>query len=99
MIAIAVQTIISLALCFAIGFLTAWIVRGGREGRKFQEFFESWRSRYDRLELDCDEHRMRIASLQKELSIANESRTAATADNSAEKSVYDKISGIAIRPD
>lgn len=90
MIAIAVQTIISLVLCFAIGFLTAWIVRGGREGRKFQQFFESWRSGYDRLELDCDTHRMRIASLQKELSIAKESRIgspiATTADDSAEKS-------------
>ena len=69
MIAIAVQTIISLMLCFAIGFVTAWIIRGGREERRFQTFFEGWRSRYDRLEQDCDAHLSRINSLQKELSI------------------------------
>lgn len=67
MIAIAIQTTLSLALCFGIGFVTAWMIRGGREERKFQEFFEKWRGRYDQLERDCDVHLLRIAQLQKEI--------------------------------
>ena len=67
MIAIVVQTALSLVVCFTIGFVTAWIVRGGREERKFQSFFESWRSRYDQLERECDLHRARINALQQDL--------------------------------
>jgi uncharacterized membrane-anchored protein YhcB (DUF1043 family) len=68
LIAIAIQTALSLILTFAVGFVTAWIVRGGREERKFQSFFEGWHSRYDQLERDCDVHLARISALQKELS-------------------------------
>ena len=68
MIAIVIQTALSLILAFAVGFVTAWIVRGGREERKFQLFFEGWHRRYDQLERDCDVHLARISALQKELS-------------------------------
>jgi uncharacterized membrane-anchored protein YhcB (DUF1043 family) len=68
LIAIVIQTALSLVLAFAVGFVTAWIVRGGREERKFQLFFEGWHSRYDQLERDCDVHLARISALQKELS-------------------------------
>jgi hypothetical protein len=71
MIAIAVQTIVSMILCFAIGFVTAWIIRGAREQREFQEFFTSWRSRYDLLERDFDGYMSRVTALQKELNAAN----------------------------
>ena len=70
MIAIAVQTMLSLLLCFAIGFATAWAIRGGREERKFQAFFDKWRSRYDQLERDCDVHLEKISALQNELNVA-----------------------------
>ena len=43
MIAIALQITLSLMLSFAVGFVTAWIMRGGREQRGFEEFFASWR--------------------------------------------------------
>ncbi len=69
MIAIALQTAFSLMLCFVVGFATAWIIRGGREERKFQAFFGSWRGRYDQLERDCDVHLLRIAQLQKEIDV------------------------------
>ncbi len=68
MIAIVIQTALSLLLTFVVGFVTAWIIRGGREERKFQLFFEGWHSRYDQLERDCDVHLARISVLQKELS-------------------------------
>jgi hypothetical protein len=67
LIALAIQTTLSLVLAFAVGFFTAWIVRGGREERKFQAFFEGWHSRYGQLERDCDTHLARINALQKEL--------------------------------
>lgn len=67
MIAIVIQTAFSLILAFMVGFVTAWIVRGGREERKFQLFFDGWHSRYDQLERDCDTHLARISALQKEL--------------------------------
>lgn len=67
MIAIVIQTALSLILAFVVGFVTAWTVRGGREERKFQLFFEGWHRRYDQLERDCDAHRARISMLQKEL--------------------------------
>ncbi len=78
MIAIIIQTALSLALCFVVGFATAWIIRGGREERKFQVFFENWRGRYDRLELDCDAHLQRIAALQKDLEALRASRNLQT---------------------
>jgi hypothetical protein len=78
LIAIIIQTALSLALCFIIGFATAWIIRGGREERKFQVFFENWRGRYDRLELDCDVHLQRIATLQKDLEALRVKRHAQT---------------------
>lgn len=68
MIAIVIQTALSLILAFVVGFFTAWIVRGGREERKFQLFFEGWHGPYDQLERDCDVHLARISALQKELS-------------------------------
>ncbi len=72
MIAIALQTTISLILSFAVGFVTAWIMRGGREQRGFEEFFASWRSRYDQLERDRDDRLAQVSRLQKELDAANE---------------------------
>jgi hypothetical protein len=78
LIAIVIQTALSLALCFIVGFATAWIIRGGREERKFQVFFDNWRGRYDRLELDCDVHLQRISVLQKELDALRASRHAQT---------------------
>ena len=72
MIAIAVQTTISLMLSFAVGFVTAWIMRGGREQRGFEEFFATWRSRYDQLEQDRDDRLAQVSRLQKELDIANQ---------------------------
>ena len=72
MIAIALQTTISLMLSFAVGFVTAWIMRGGREQRGFEEFFASWRSRYDQLERDRDDRLAQVSRLQKELDAANE---------------------------
>jgi hypothetical protein len=76
MIAIALQTVITMSLCFAIGFITAWVIRGGREQRGFEHFFANWRSRYDKLERDCDEYLARINGLQKDLRAANEQLTA-----------------------
>mgnify|MGYP003468274310 CR=1 FL=1 len=67
MIAIAVQTAISMMLCFAVGFVTAWIIRGGRERRGFEQFFSNWRSRYDQLERDYDGLLARNGALQREL--------------------------------
>jgi hypothetical protein len=72
MIGIALQTALSLLLCFAIGFVTAWIIRGGREQRGFETFFNTWRSRYDQLERNCDGYLARISALQKELAIVKE---------------------------
>ena len=72
MIAIAVQTTISLMLSFAVGFITAWIMRGGREQRGFEEFFASWRGRYDQLERDLDDRLNQVSRLQKDLDAANE---------------------------
>ena len=72
MIAIAVQTTISLMLSFAVGFITAWIMRGGREQRGFEEFFASWRGRYDQLERDRDDRLNQVSRLQKDLDAANE---------------------------
>lgn len=75
MIAIAVQTAISMFLCFAIGFVTAWIIRGRREQRGFEEFFATWRSRYNQLERDCDGYLARINALQKDLIGVNQRLT------------------------
>ena len=72
MIAIALQTTISLMLSFAAGFVTAWIMRGGREQRGFEEFFASWRSRYDQLEQDRDDRLAQVSRLQKDLDAPNE---------------------------
>lgn len=72
MIAIALQTTISLMLSFAVGFVTAWIMRGGREQRGFEEFFASWRSRYHQLERDRDDRLNQGNRLQKDLDAANE---------------------------
>lgn len=72
MIAIALQTTISLMLSFAVGFVTAWIMRGGREQRGFEEFFASWRSRYDQLEQDRDDRLAQVSRLQKDLDAPNE---------------------------
>ena len=72
MIAIALQTTISLMLSFAVGFVTAWIMRGGREQRDFEEFFASWRSRYDQLERRRDDRLNQGNHLQKDLGAANE---------------------------
>ena len=72
MIAIAVQTIISMILSFAVGLGTAWIMRSGREQRSFEEFFASWRSRHDQLERDYDDRLAQISRLPKDLDIANE---------------------------
>lgn len=74
MIAIAIQMTVSLVLCFVVGFATAWIIRGSREEQKFQKFFDNWRGRYDRLELDCDVHLARISALQKELNLSQATR-------------------------
>ena len=52
--------------------VTAWIMRGGREQRGFEEFFASWRSRYDQLERDRDDRLAQVSRLQKELDAANE---------------------------
>jgi predicted esterase len=72
MIAIALQTVISLTLSFAVGFVTAWIMRGGREQRGFEEFFATWRSRYDQLEQDRDDRLAQVSRLQKDLDAATE---------------------------
>ena len=72
MIAIALQTTISLMLSFAVGFVTAWIMRGGREQRGFEEFFATWRSRYDQLEQDRDDRLAQVSRLQKDLDAPNE---------------------------
>jgi hypothetical protein len=80
MIAIALQTAISMILCFAVGFVTAWIVRGGRERRSFEQFFSDWRNRYDQLERDYDGLLGRNAAMQRELSAERE-----------KTSVYDPI--------
>jgi hypothetical protein len=72
MIAIALQTAISMILCFAVGFVTAWIVRGGRERRSFERFFSDWRSRYDQLERDYDGLLARNGALQRELTAERE---------------------------
>ena len=52
--------------------VTAWIMRGGREQRDFEEFFASWRSRYDQLERDRDDRLNQGNRLQKDLDAANE---------------------------
>ena len=72
MIAIALPITISLMLSFAVGFVTAWIMRGGREQRGFEEFFASWRSRYDQLERDRDDRLNQGNRLRKDLDAANE---------------------------
>ena len=72
MIAIALPITISLMLSFAVGFVTAWIMRGGREQRGFEEFFASWRGRYHQLERDRDDRLNQGNRLQKDLDAANE---------------------------
>lgn len=67
MLAIAIQTALSLILCFAIGFATAWLVCSRREEEKFQSFFANWRARYDELERDCDRYMSRISELQRDV--------------------------------
>jgi hypothetical protein len=79
LIAIVVQTTLSLALCFVVGFATAWIIRGGREERKFQVFFDGWRGRYDKLERDCDVHLQRIATLQRDIDLLRSSNAPSAA--------------------
>lgn len=72
MVAIALQTTISLMLSFAVGFVTARIMRGGREQRGFEKFFASWRNRYDQLERDRDDRLKQGNRPQKDLDAANE---------------------------